>query len=138
MYVKIKRFERKFESFPERGRSDGRARSPAIFYVRPYRTQPAKSGHFDKAAGQRGQCRSVGTNRHFFEHRGATRATTTGRPTAPPLEYIPCLYVRVVRGGEREREGEVRGLASLFGVRKSRASRTEKINFNELNLNLNL
>jgi len=62
--------------------------------VRSHRARPVKSGHFDKVAGQREQCRSVKTQiAILFEHRATERAATI--ETLPDYPAIPCLRLHL-------------------------------------------
>jgi len=109
--------KRKEEEEEERGTRSRASATAALAFaanlVRSHRARPAKSGHFDKVAGQREQCRSVKNQiAILFEHRATERAATIETlPTIP--RYPVCVYVYARdkekerrRGKEREKEKE--------------------------------
>lgn len=100
---------------------------PFSVFVRPHRTQPAKSGHFDKATGQaRTMPIRKRTNHHFFEHCTAQRAQPPiNRSNRPPNTLFMSASCERERGGKTTK-------GDSFVIAESRTSRTE--DQRELNL----
>lgn len=105
---------------------------PFSVFVRPHRTQPVKSGHFDKATGQaRTMPIRKRTNHHFFEHCTAQHAQPSiHRSNHSPNTLFMSASCERVRKGGGARGDDYKG--DSFVVAESQTSRTE--NQRELNL----